>query len=207
VSPSSPKKKGSADGPEFFNDTITDIFFSQENAHLLPDELYWPTHRAARLTFTKVLEMKIHNENSARSTLNRTINACVGLLESLQVPVQPPALPEAANHRQIYTSILCASTMNVLSMRAAIQHLSARDQTVIESPLRGALTLASVLGDIHLIEALIAQGARVDDESAFFKPAIEAAGEHGNIDAVRVLLKYFRVEFSSHLWCHLKRTQ
>ena len=138
--------------------------------------------------------MKIHNDNSAQSTLNRIISACVGLIESLQVPVQP--LPEAANHRQIYTSILCASTMNVLSMRAAIQHLSARDQTVIESPLKGALTLASVLGDIPLIEALVAQGARVDDESAFFKPAIEAAGEHGKIDAVMVLLKHS--ESNSH---------
>ena len=75
-------------------------------------------------------------------------------------------------------------------MRAAIQHLSARDQTVIESPLKGALTLASVLGDIPLIEALIAQGARVDDKSAFFESSIEAAGEHGNIDAVKVLLKH-----------------
>jgi ankyrin repeat protein len=60
----------------------------------------------------------------------------------------------------------------------------------MESPLKGALTLASALGDIPAIEALVAQGVRVDDESAFFRPAIRVAGEHGNIDAVKVLLKH-----------------
>ena len=177
----------SANRPEFFNETLTGIIFSQENAHHLPYRTPWPgTTPPAQALFTKVLGLKINNRTSAQSPLSRTINSCVDLLESMQVPSQ--SLP--VNHRQIYTRILCASTISMLSMRAAIEHLSARVQTAIESPLKGALTVASVLGHVPLIEALIARGSRVDDSSEFFQCAVGAAAIHQNIDAVKVLLKH-----------------
>ena len=176
-----------ANRPEFFNDTVTGIIFSQENAHHLPYRTPFPgTTPPARALFTKVLGLKINNRTSEQSPLSRTINSCVDLLESMQAPSH--SLP--ANHRQIYTRILCASTISMLTMRAATEHLSARVQMAIESPLKGALTVASVLGHVPLIEALIARGSRVDDQSEFFESAVEAAAIHQNIDAVKVLLKY-----------------
>ncbi|KIM99794.1 hypothetical protein OIDMADRAFT_55698 [Oidiodendron maius Zn] len=91
----------------------------------------------------------------------------------------------------------------MLNMRAAIEPPSARVQTAIESPLKGALTVASVLGHVPLIEALIARGSRVDDQSEFFQRAVRAAAIHQNIDAVKVLLKHSKLN-PDDIFCAIK---
>ncbi len=80
-------------------------------------------------------------------------------------------------------------------MRDVFRNLSVGGQDRIEAPSKGALTVASALGDVSLIEALISQGARVDDESSFFCYAVVAAAEHGHIDAVKTLLKHAKSDW------------
>lgn len=189
-------KQTYADKTEFFNDVITAIQFCQSNAHLLPDQLYYPTHQNSRRAYTEILISKVNKDTSSRGTLTRAINACIDIWRGLQITLHN--LPRPANHRQTCISILCTSTVNVLSMRSGVRHLSTRDQTVLESPLKGALTLASVLGDIPSIEALIDEGACVDDKSCFFGSPLGLAAEYGNVGAVKTLLKY-----SDHGTCHL----
>ena len=146
--------------------------------------------QTGRVAFARILERKIVDESSARSPLRQTINGCVDLLERLSSQHSS----DVADQRQVYTGILCACTINLISMRAAIRSLSAEDETPIETPSMGTLTAASALGDIILIEALIAQGSRVEDESSLFGSAIDAAAEYGHIDAVKALMKYSRSE-------------
>jgi len=169
--------------PELFNETVIKIIFSYKNADLLPFERHYPMQRLGRIAFAKILEGKLADESSARSPLHRTINSCIDLLETLSLDSQ-----DDIDRRRAYTSILCARTVNVLSMREAIQCLSALDKTPVENPSSGALVLAAAIGDDSIFQTLLAQGTSVEDESSFFGSALHAAAEYGHMNVLEKAL-------------------
>lgn len=173
---------------EWFDDTVTSIIFTPKNAHLLCDRHCWSYTPPIRSMCTKILKREICGDVSPQTDLHRAINSCLDRIKSFQVSDLPSN--EAANHHEICIGILCTSIWDVLSMKDAFQDLPAQNERFIESPMKGALVLASELGDIRSIETLVAHGASVDDKSSIFGCSVHAAGMYGHIDAVRALLKH-----------------
>lgn len=159
--------------------------FSPENSHLLSDLTWW--RRTAQMTLTNILKRRILNERSAQRNFSQTVNASMNLLEAIQNHAH--ATLQAENNRHTYVAILCDATKEALSIRDLFQHLSAQDETVLESPANGALVLAAALGDMTSIEILVAREDCIIDGSAFFGSAIAAAGKCGRFETVRMLLE------------------
>ena len=155
----------------------------------LPHKAWWTGGQLGRRHFSKILKTKIDKETSIKSPLSQAVNASVNLLKSLE---SPQFQTETTDRREIYTEILCASAVQQLSMKDAIENLSAGGELIPEEPSIGALIVATALGDIPLMKALIAQGSDVNEESSFFGNAFEAAGLQGQYEAGKFLIENCR---------------
>lgn len=164
---------------EIFNEKVLNLMFSYKNHHLLPFERHYPMQRPGRVAFAKILEERLVDKSSVGSPLHQTINDCIDLLQTVSSNSQ-----DDLDQRRRYRSILCSRTINVLSMRQAIQSLSILDETPPEHPALGALILAAAIGSETAVTALLAQGTPFEGESSFFGSALHAAAEYGQMSVV-----------------------
>lgn len=161
--------------------------FDRHNVHRLTG--CRARRKSVKLICAEYIRSKIENDDIRLSPLSTAIRRAISLLENL-CGSDDKLLSDA--QRRAYIRIFSESATDHMGIRAISQNLlpSPTVSENLEEDLSAALTIASALGDINTITALLKKGADLTSQNPFFLHPMDTAVKHGQLLALQELLRY-----------------
>jgi len=149
-----------------------------------------PTRPSLEQVCINFMASKIIVGAGAQGCLSQSIHSAIDILEALEDGNGIPT--SAAIRKKLYINVLCQCTRGNLAIKDTVLKLlpsSTKTITPRES-LNLALTTASALGDVRMIQSLVMRGANANSKMKPFVSPMDAAALNGHYEALIILLEH-----------------